>query len=194
MDEKECKLTVSWCFFTASWLNSLVARMHMDSSARYLNGFIRNVTIKKLLLLDRWKLAILVPQHQILNRFRLYLRFVSLWDMNCPNWLQARTCSNWGFRKAHRHWKHDAAAAEYHLKTRRKQWLTSRFGSLSLWIIRLIASNNTFMKMILVKSSIKMLQSYRIFGIAVLDFLRLRRLLGLEKWMIEVIIFDTRSI
>ena len=28
--------TVSWCFFTASWLNSLVARMHIDSSARYL--------------------------------------------------------------------------------------------------------------------------------------------------------------
>ena len=33
----------------------------------------------------------------------------------------------------------------------------------------------------LVKSSIKMLQLYRIFGIAMLDFLRLRRLLGLEK-------------
>ena len=34
----------------------------------------------------------------------------------------------------------------------------------------------------LVKSSIKMLQSYRIFGIAVLDFLRLRRLLSLVRY------------
>ena len=110
------QFTVSWCFFTASWLNSLVARMHIDSSARYLRFWneaqLSDFTAPEICLPVRHELSQLVASSNLIQK---------------DPWYKS---DNWN---------------GLHLKIL-DLLLTNRLGSLSLWMIRLIASNNTWTK------------------------------------------------
>ena len=66
------QFTVSWCFFTASWLNSLVARMHIDSSARYLRFWneaqLSDFTAPEICLPVRHELSQLVASSNLIQK------------------------------------------------------------------------------------------------------------------------------
>ena len=113
------QFTVSWCFFTASWLNSLVARMHIDSSARYLRFWneaqLSDFTAPEICLPVRHELSQLVASSNLIQKGPWYIQE---WQ------LKWTALEDFGL----------------HLL------LTNRLGSLSLWMIRLIASNNTWTK------------------------------------------------
>lgn len=82
------QFTVSWCFFTASWLNSLVARMHIDSSARYLRFWneaqLSDFTAPEICLPVRHELSQLVASSNLIQKDPWYIQE---WQLKCTCYL-----------------------------------------------------------------------------------------------------------
>ena len=81
--------TVSWCFLTASWENSDVARRHMLSNAKYLHNKTDMTYEYQNITSARLTTGLFVNTRE--KKVATDLRLVSRCCRNWPSWLQALT-------------------------------------------------------------------------------------------------------